>query len=50
MEIFQSDESMKVVFLLLKTTLVTGYSTSTVENSFSARHRVTNKGPLISPF
>ena len=40
----QSEESIKVMSLLLRTALVTSYSTSTVENSFTARNRVTSKG------
>ena len=36
----QNEESMPVISALLRTAVVTGYSTSTVENSFSARNRV----------
>ena len=47
----QNEESMPVISALLRTAVVTGYSTSTVENSFSARNRVdTDRRRSLSPY
>ena len=36
----QKEESMPVLSALLRTAVVTGYSTPTIENSFSARNTI----------
>ena len=47
----QNEESMPVISALLRTAVVTGYSTFTVENSFSARNRVdTDRRRSLSPY